>query len=302
MKATIALLIAAGLIAIVFLWAGSAEQPEAWDPPAAPPPMSAEVGSLELAVEPSYARIDAPVRITVRSAVPGEDVILRARTLDANGTVFDAWARFTADEVGSVETSIARPTEGSYRSVDGSGLLWSMRSSGADPYEFPDGAETRIRVTAETQQGVVETTLTRTNPARAIAMEEVRSDGVDAQYWLPPGSGTGWPVVIRLHGSEGKFNAISSALLADEGFAVLDLRYIDPSGVPEIVEVPIETVIDAMDWLGRDPRTDPARVGIYGASSRHESCPPPVSRAPGPRRWTTLLGVSTARRLDTRMP
>ena len=70
MKATIALLIATGLVASVFVWAGSAEQPEAWDPPAAPPPMSAEVGSLELTVEPLHARIDAPVRISVRGAVP----------------------------------------------------------------------------------------------------------------------------------------------------------------------------------------------------------------------------------------
>lgn len=270
MKATIALLIAAGLVAIVFVWAGSAEQPEAWDPPAAPPPMSAEVGSLELAVEPSHARIDTPVRISVRGAVPGADVILRAGTLDANGKRFDAWARFTADDAGAVDTRIAGPTDGSYRSVDGSGLLWSMRSEDADPYEFPDPVETRIRITAETRQGIVETTLTRTNPARAIAMREVRSDGVDAQYWLPSGGSTRLAAIIRLHGSEGEFSAISSALLADEGFAVLDLRYIDPSGIPEIVEIPIETVTDALDWLGRDARIDPARVGVYGASKGAE--------------------------------
>ena len=72
--------------------------------------------------------------------------------------------------------------------------------------------------------------------------------------WLPPRNGIGLPVVIRLHGSDGEFDEIRSSLLADEGFAVLDLRYIDPSGVPEIVEVPIETVSDAVDWLSRDRR------------------------------------------------
>jgi len=214
----------AALVGAVVLWAGSAEIPEAWDPPAPPAPLSKIIGSFQLDVSPARAVIDQPVTVKVRGVAEHENVVLRAWTEDAKGLRFESWARFVADSNGIVDTAVAQPLEGTYRSIDPAGLLWSMRTPDAEVYEA-SGAESRYHFSAETMHGVVEAAITRLDPRFEMHPQAVSTDLVDAQFWLPESEAETLPAVIRLHGSEGKFNPTRSALLASNGFVVLDLRY-----------------------------------------------------------------------------
>ena len=272
MKTALAVLVVlAAIIGFLVLWAGTAEQPEAWDPPPPPSPLAATPGIFTLDIGPKQAMVDQPVHISVRGVAANDTVVLRVWTEDANGQRFDSWARFVADGNGAVDAALMRPLEGTYRSADAGGLLWSMRTPDARAYRIPsDTPETRYHFSADTAQGVVTASLTRTNPLARMAPETVSTQLVDAQFWLPPNGDEPLPAVIRLHGSEGAFNPLRSALLASSGFAVLDLRYIDPTGLPEIVAVPLETVMYGIDWLTEHPRVDEARIGVYGASKGAE--------------------------------
>ncbi len=259
----------AALVGAVVLWAGSAEMPEAWDPPAPPAPLSKIVGSFELEVSPARAVIDQPVQVRVHGVAAHENVVLRAWTEDANGLRFESWARFEADSNGHVDTAVMLPLEGTYRAIDPAGLLWSMRTSDAEVYEA-SGAESRYHISAETMHGVIEVAITRLNPRFEMEPQSISTDLVDGQFWLPESEAETLPAVIRLHGSEGLFNPTRSALLAANGFAVLDLRYVNPEGLPEIVEVPVETVMHGVDWLVAHPRVDASRIGVYGGSKGAE--------------------------------
>ena len=103
------------LVGSVVLWAGSAEMPEAWDPPAPPAALSETPGDFRIDVRPLRATIDQPVIINVSGVAANEVVVLRSWTQDANGLRFDSWARFEADGNGSVDTAVMLPLEGTYR-------------------------------------------------------------------------------------------------------------------------------------------------------------------------------------------
>ncbi|MCZ6643177.1 MAG: acyl-CoA thioesterase/BAAT N-terminal domain-containing protein [Gammaproteobacteria bacterium] len=243
--------------------------PEAWDPPSPPAPLSETPGKFALDIQPLRAVIDQPVEIKVRGVAANETVVMRAWTEGASGLRFESWARFVADKQGIVDTAVLAPLEGTYRDADGSGLLWSMRAPDAEVYESSSMPQARYYVSAETTNGVVEVALTRINPRFQILSQTISTEFVDGQFWLPESAET-LPAVIRLHGSEGAFNPTRSALLASSGFAVLDLRFVDPVGLPEIVAVPVETVQRGIDWLVQHPRVDAARIGIYGGSKGAE--------------------------------
>ena len=257
------------LVGSIVLWAGSAEMPEAWNPPAPPAALSETPGDFTIDVRPLRATIDQPVIINVSGVAANEVVVLRSWTQDANGLRFDSWARFEADSNGHVDTAVMLPLEGTYRAIDPAGLLWSMRTLDADVYES-SGTESRYHISAETMHGVVEVAITRLNPRFEMEPQSISTDLVDGQFWMPPSEAETLPAVIRLHGSEGMFNPTRSALLASNGFAVLDLRYVNPEGLPEIVEVPVELVMHGVDWLVAHPRVDATRIGVYGGSKGAE--------------------------------
>ena len=252
---------------IVLALAHSPDLAEYWDPPSAPPALSTAPGAFELQVTPASALVDEPVEITVRGLEPGEEVILRGTTDDAVGRAFSSWARFLVGDDGTVDLSKTAPLEGTYRSIDGSGLLWSMRS---DPDKFFrtsfSWTARDYLISAETRQGVVEAVIERKYPWGEIPPLEVDVFGVDAELWLPESEGL-LPAVIRLPGAGGTRSRTRSSLLAARGFAVLDLLYLSnqPAAL-EFVEVPVDSAVAAVDWLVAHPKVDGRRVGIYGGS------------------------------------
>jgi dienelactone hydrolase len=110
----------------------------------------------------------------------------------------------------------------------------------------------------------------------------VESGGVFGNY--VPGAGAGpRPGILLLAGSEGglPIEHIASALQA-EGFGVLQLCYFGCPGLPEkLVNVPLETFANGLEWLRRQPDIDPARLAILGGSKGAEAALLAASRASG---------------------
>lgn len=259
------------LVGVFVLWAGSAEQTAYVDPVPEPPSLSAAPGDFSFTVTPGSALIDAPITVRLSRLVPGEEVVLRARTQDRDGREFRSWARFHADADGRLDLRSVAPSEGSYRSVDGSGLMWSMR---ADPDErflhARNWVDRTYRLSAQTQHGRKVVDILRTYPWEPLEHRIIERADFRAELWLPPGKGL-HPAIIVLGGSSGAPSRIRSALLAARGYAVLNLLYLDTEPwPPELVEVPIEKLTRALDWLADIDAVDGERIGVYGASKGAE--------------------------------
>ena len=259
------------LAAVLILWAGSAEQTAYVDPVPEPPSLANEPGVFNFTVTPGSALIDVPIAVRLSGLVPGEEVVLRAQTEDRDGREFRSWARFHADADGHLDLTSVAPSGGSYRSVDGSGLMWSMR---ADPDEQFVHARSWVhrpyRLSAETHHGRKVVEISRTYPWKRLEHRIIEQADFRAELWLPPGKGP-HPAIVVLGGSSGAPNRIRSSLLAARGHAVLNLLYLDTDPwPPELIEVPIEELTHALDWLADMDTIDGEQMGVYGTSKGAE--------------------------------
>lgn len=200
----------------------------------------------EILVTPRRAPLDAEVRVRVTDLPPDERVTIRASTGDRAAS-----AVFLADERGVVDLGRHAPVEGDYTGVDPMGLFWSMSRTGEQP------GPTLVEVV-----GVGKVELERLTVPDGVRRTQVTENGLVGVLFEPDDDAV-HPGVLVLGGSEGGLHEDDAALLAGHGFAALALAYFGVPGVPDdLVDIPLEYVGTALDWLGARA----GAVGIVGGS------------------------------------
>jgi hypothetical protein len=98
----------------------------------------------------------------------------------------------------------------------------------------------------------------------------VTANGLVADLYAPAGAKGRLPAIIVLGGSEGGMGAATARdarLIAQHGYAALQVAYFDAPGLPkELGLIPLEYFKTAIDWLRAQPGVDPDRIGIEGTS------------------------------------
>ena len=238
-----------------------------------------------------------PPRFAVSGAEPGSTVRLHlVRRFsrwepDAKGAwvakpqMIHAWGDYRTDARGRVDLSTARPMRGTYSGAEPAGLLWSGLRQGDARLEkvgpatlYDLGKEGEARLTLTHDGGVVASApLTFVEPP-GLFVAGVQRPELNGVFAAPAGS-KALPTVILLHGSEGGGAAEARALAvryAGQGFAALALNYFawdlkGLEGVPTAhVNLPIELIAVARDWLATRPEADVGRIGLYGHSKGAE--------------------------------
>ncbi len=120
-------------------------------------------------------------------------------------------------------------------------------------------------------------------PPAMTAPIAINAEGLIANLYLPERSGPA-PAIMLLGGSEGGLGPGAdrqSLALAGHGYVVLQVSYFgSPGQPPALKNIPLETFSRALDWLGRQPRVDPARIGVMGTSKGAEAALLTASRHP----------------------
>lgn len=227
--------------------------------------------------------------IRVSGLAAGETVRLHGlRPLGEPGSLLHAWADVRADAHGGVDLDVAEPLAGSYRQPNGLGLLWSgyLRGDGALPtnlprdlYDLAGQPTDSIVLRLERSGAVVATTSFRlVRESADTRFESVVGPGLNGVFAAPAGARR-LPTVLVLHGSEGGSTArarAAAAQYAARGFASFALNYFaaGTERLPEVptiaVNLPIETIERAHQWLAGRPEVDPRRIGVVGASKGAE--------------------------------
>ena len=257
-------------IVVVAVLLTSPAAPALPDAPPAPRRLSNQRATFTLDISPDTAFADVPVNIVISGLEPDDDVVVRGETEDEDGRLFTSWARFQANANGVVDLAVETPLEGTYRSANSSGLVWSMRSASGEWFRSSNSWTQRTyRISAETRDGIVESEITRTYPWRSVTRETVSVGDVTAELWLPA-SDASVPVIIWLGGSGGSPSRTRASFMAGRGFAVLDLMYLGGGDVPELVGIPLERVTLAIDFASSHARIDGRRTGLFGTSKGAE--------------------------------
>ncbi|MFJ6672108.1 acyl-CoA thioester hydrolase/BAAT C-terminal domain-containing protein [Actinosynnema sp. NPDC091369] len=200
----------------------------------------------EILVTPRRAPLDAVLDVRVVDLPPDQLVTLRASTGDHASS-----AVFRADDRGVVDLTRHAPLSGSYSRIDPMGLFWSMTPTGGEPGETVVEAE-----------GVGEVRLERLCRPDGLRRTEVTENGLVGVLYEPDDDVT-HPGVLVLGGSEGGLHEDDAALVAGHGFAALALAYFGAPGLPDdLVEVPLEYVGTALEWLGGRA----GKLGVVGGS------------------------------------
>jgi dienelactone hydrolase len=191
-------------------------------------------------------------------------------------------ATFRTDAAGVIDLATARPRKGSsYKAADVRGLIWSMKpTADAVPLDWKAG---QVRLTARVGETVAATVMLEL----LRELPEVKTEKVD-QFdgavfaMLPTKPGEKRPAVILLGGSEGgSMVTRGAAPMASYGFAVLALPYYSPPAWPSqkaeiptlpasFVDIPIERLNAARDWLKKRADVDASKIAIHGTSKGAE--------------------------------
>ncbi len=136
--------------------------------------------------------------------------------------------------------------------------------------DLKDSWDTEILL-KKNNQLVNESTINRTYSIADIDTREINDGSLIGELFKAPDSETA-PGVVVLHGSEGRKSRLRALMLAEHGFNALAIQYFGPHNeLPDqLVEVPIEIVKDAGNWLIENNYSDGNQVGLYGVSKGGE--------------------------------
>ena len=185
-------------------------------------------------------------------------------------------ATFLADEAGVIRLSRDAPISGSYAGVDPDGLIWSMRRESEEVADTLDITFVVSQLEVEAARRVL-----RRRPMGADATRvDVREDGLVGTLYAPAASEP-QPAILVLGGSEGGVPEFTAAYFESLGYVTFGLAYFgDASLPPELRNIPVEYVDQALDWLGRRPEVDSAHLGVAGSSRGGELALIVASRNP----------------------
>lgn len=230
---------------------------------------------IRLSVTPSDARLDQPVAIHVAGATSGSRVRLQIRNHSLRA---QASAEFVATSDGVVDVATQAPVAGDYEGVEPAGLFWSARFDPGSDIVSMIATLARLEPMAYTAtldvDGRVEasTHFTRRLLASNVVQTRVRDRRLRGTLFAPDGAAD-VPGVVVLGGSDGgNLYTFVAAMLAAHGMAALSLAYFGDDDLPhDLIELPVEYFIDAVQWLRRRPEVGTAGVGVLGFSRGGEA-------------------------------
>jgi dienelactone hydrolase len=233
---------------------------------------------MKLSVGSKLSLADEPPGLTVEGAPPGAQVTIRTETVDQDGLVWRAEARFNADNRGRVDAGAFAPSCGDYEGVDAHGLIWSVKplvppGATALPPTYPNltpEARQPWRATATAGRLTAEVAFERTWVAPGVAREEVADGRLRGVHYQPPEAPPQSVAVLVVAGSGGGVSESLAPLIASHGYPTFALAYFGYADLaPALHLIPLEYFEEAARWLRR--RAGVERVVMVGISRGSEA-------------------------------
>ncbi|MEL6655331.1 MAG: acyl-CoA thioester hydrolase/BAAT C-terminal domain-containing protein [Bacteroidota bacterium] len=232
----------------------------------------AQEKKVELNLQADSELYHKPIHLTASNLHPGAKMKMSLDVTDAREHNWHSEALYIVDQAGQIDLSTQPSVGGNYLGIYPMGLFWSLQSDDYHQIATNGGFMAKVSLSADGQvlaQDSIYRQSTRALDALGIKGYQKR-DSIVANYYLPK-SDKKLPAIIFLGGSGGNFRQERASLFASEGFAVLDLKYFRGEGLPDgIIEIPLEYVRKAHEWLMDQPEVDATKIGITGRSRGSE--------------------------------
>ncbi|WP_124065678.1 acyl-CoA thioesterase/bile acid-CoA:amino acid N-acyltransferase family protein [Clostridium sp. E02] len=242
-------------------------------------------------INPERSFIDQSVDITLTGLQQNQKVIIRAVSNDyycvnsgmpeqGQNSVWESYGIFIADDNGNLSLGKAAPVEGTYQICDAMGLFYSMKirelCPGTLTKELSKVSENRsfhILFTVEANGEILASKEhTRQFCDETIKSETIVQKGLIARYFTSDFLKKR-PAVIVVSGSDGRIEIAQAIaeVLAQRGYCALAICYFGMNGtLPNLSQIPLEIIGNAIEWLKKQESVDEKRIGIYGRSKGGE--------------------------------
>lgn len=216
---------------------------------------------------PNEVRADKPFELTIDD-LP-EETPLEVAMESQNG--IEASVTVETDSDGRIDLARSPLVDGDVPTdldVPTTVALIQFASESFWDYQPPEEERVTYSVSTDDEE-FGSTDLIRSHPdPRAYDVPE--HDELSGGVFTPPADEEG-PGVLVLHGSEGQPQFEHAAVLASRGFTALALHYFGGPNLPnELVEIPLEYVETAAQWLLEHERVSSDRIGVFGISKGGE--------------------------------
>src|SRR5258708_7339805 len=241
-------------------------------------------GTPSLHVDLPVALVDTPLQIMVSGLTPQQLFRVSATSRTSTDRALISYAVFRADDTGAIDLSMAKPLEGTYSKPDPMGLFWAMSPQpvpveiwnhlDVPPFHPPNPWTVLVEVASDRGGAALASVkVVRLYAAPGLRTVDLREAGLVGKLVLPSRDNQDdrIPAVILLGGSEGGLDDAGATLLASHGYAALTLAYFGVEGVPpELVDIPVECALRAVEWSQARPEIDRGRIAIIGRSRGSE--------------------------------
>lgn len=216
--------------------------------------------------------IDTTLEIRITNLPSDEVVMLKAEMYDNLGMHWESFAELMSDDKGEINLATAQPISGTYLTPDVTGLFWSMSPI---PNDKPKRRtplkplETKLFL-IKGREILCSTSIIREVVSSKVDRLSVREEDIVGTFFFHPDAGP-LPTVMVLGGSEGGLRESNAALLSSHGLNTLALAYFGIEDLPkELVNIPLDYIEGAIDWLNGNPNVDSEKLGVFGTSKGGE--------------------------------
>ncbi|MEG0472889.1 MAG: acyl-CoA thioesterase/bile acid-CoA:amino acid N-acyltransferase family protein [Solibacillus sp.] len=220
----------------------------------------------------SSSLIDTSLEVRVTNLLPCEVVTIKAEMRDNIGTKWGSFAEFMSDCDGQINLATAQPISGTYSTPDVTGLFWSMSPIPNNQLKNRTPLkplETKL-ILMRRQEVLADTSVIRDVVSPKVDRLPIREQGLVGTFFYQANSGP-LPTIIVLGGSEGGLRESNAALLASHGFNTFALAYFGIEDLPrELVNISLDYIEKAIEWLNDHPNVDSTKLGIFGTSKGGE--------------------------------
>ena len=211
--------------------------------------------------------MDDPIRVRVSGLPPGAAVTVQATSIDGKQIIFRSSCDLIVRDDGAIDTNERAP--GSVV-ADPYQLWWSMEPATRWFDRCADVVPTTVSVIA-CGRVLGSQSFDRRWRRDSVRHEQVRHGGLVGTLFTPPSESrhADFSALIILGGSDGAHPELArtAGLFASRGFLTLALAYFGQPGLPaELVDVPLEYSMKAIDWIVKRPELKTGRLGLLGIS------------------------------------
>ncbi|MEK4627794.1 acyl-CoA thioesterase/bile acid-CoA:amino acid N-acyltransferase family protein [Solibacillus sp. FSL R7-0682] len=266
--------------------------------------MCSEINSPRIVVSAISSLIDRTIDIQVIDLQPQQEIEIRARrtTNSLKPLSLESNAKYRANNEGIVDLNTQQPLSGTYSGINGMGLFWSF-----EVVEVQENIKKDDRPSHPLSPHIItlsllidhvlvdEVEIKRLWLDEQISRYSVKEHGLVGTYFYNENITTPLPGIIILGGSEGGIYEYPAALLASHGFSVLALAYFGVESLPKnLVNIPLEYVKTAIDWMKQRNEVTNGWLGIHGTSRGAELSLLSASLFPELRAAVALNGFAVA--------